>query len=124
MPFTTATANKIINKIIKGTDFTAPTAIYVSLHTADPAETGVSEVTGGSYVRKVATFGTVDNKEVSNTTDIEFPNMPTTTVTHIGLWGSNTAGVFWWGGALTASKPLTAGDTIRIPSGDLDITLT
>lgn len=124
MPFTIATANKIIDKVLRGTDFTHPANLYVSLHTADPAQTGANEVTGGGYARKAVTFSAGSNKETSNTSDIEFTNMPTTTVTHIGLWSASTGGVYWWGGSLTVAKALTSGDTLKIPVGDLDVTLT
>jgi len=124
MPFTTVTANKLITKLLRNTDFTHPTAVYVSLHTADPAQNGASEVSGGSYARKVCAFNVASNKVTANTSDIEFANMPATTVTHIGLWGASTGGDFWWGGSLTTSKTLTSGDTLKIPTGDLDVTLT
>ena len=124
MPFTTATANKLINKLLRNTDFVHPSTIYVSLHSADPAQTGTGEVTGGGYSRKSATFSVGTDKTTSNTGDIEFTNMPTVTVTHIGLWSATTAGDFWWGGSLAVSKALTSGDTLKIPIGDLDVTLT
>lgn len=124
MAFTTTTANKIIDKILRNTDFVHASAIYVSLHEGDPGQTGVNEVVGGGYNRKLATFSAAANKETSNASDIEFPNMPTSTVTHIGLWSAASGGNFWWGGSLTVSKALTTGDTLKIPAGDLDVTLT
>ena len=124
MAFTIATANKIIDKILNATNFTEPTSVYVSLHTSNPGENGASEVTGGTYSRTVASFSAGANKTTSNDVIIEFDGMPATTVTHIGLWDAASGGNFWWGGALTASKTLTAGDTLKIPVGDLDVTLT
>lgn len=124
MPFTTTTANKIIDKLLRNTDFVHPSAIYVSLHAGDPGQTGANEVTGGGYSRKLATFSAAANKATSNTTDIEFPDMPTATITHVGLWSAASGGNFWWGGSLTVSKALTTGDTLKIPAGDLDVTLT
>ena len=124
MPFTTATANKLIDKLLRNTDFVHPTSLYVSLHTADPGQTGTNEVTGGSYVRKAVTFTAGALKASANSGDVEFTGMPTITVTHIGLWSASTGGNFWWGGSLTVSKALTAGDTLKIPTGDLTVTLT
>lgn len=124
MPFTTATANKIIDKILRNTDFVHPTSLYVSLHTADPAQNGTNEVTGGGYTRKLVNFTAGALKASSNSNDVEFTAMPTITVTHIGLWSASTGGNFWWGGSLTVSKALTDGDTLKIPVGDLDVTLT
>ncbi len=124
MPFTIATAHKIIDKILRNTDFTQPTTVYVSLHTADPGETGANEVTGGSYARQAVTFSAPASKATSNSAAIEFTNMPACTVTHVGLWDAASGGNFWWGGALTQSKTINVGDTFKINAGDLDVTLT
>lgn len=125
MAFTTVTANKILNKVIKGTDFTPASTLYLALYTADPGEAGTSnEVSGGSYARQAVTFGTVATKAVSNSATIDFASMPAATVTHVGLWSAASGGDFWWGGALAASKTTTAGDTLRVNTGDLDVTLT
>lgn len=124
MAFTTTTANKIIDKILRNTDFVHPSAVYVSLHTGDPGQNGASEVSGGGYSRKLVDFDAAANKKSKNTTDIEFTDMPTATVTHVGLWSAASAGNFWWGGSLTAAKSLTTGDTLRIPTNDLNVTLT
>ena len=124
MPFTIATANKILDKILRNTDFTASTTLYASLHTADPGESGTSEVAGGSYVRKVIAFNAASSKATTNTATIDFEGMPVATVTHVGLWSASTAGTFWWGGALTASKTTASGDTLRIAASDFDVTLT
>lgn len=110
--------NDILEKVINGTDFTI-SGIYVSLHTADPGETGANEVTGGSYARKTGTWGTASNGEISITADIEFGDMPAVTVTHVGLFDASTAGNFLWSGALTASQTVDAGQTLRLQSGNL-----
>lgn len=122
MPFTTNTANKILDKVLRGVDFTAPTSLRVSLHTADPGQTGASEVSGGSYARKQPTIAAASNKASTTTADLEWTNMPACTVTHVGIW--DQSGAFWWGGALTASKAVAAGDTFKIVAGDLDFNLT
>lgn len=124
MAFTTATANKILDKILKNTDFTPATTLYVSLHTADPADTGANEVTGGSYARQLATFNSAATKATTNVANVDFALMPAVTVTHVGIWSASTVGTFWWGGPLTASKVVPAGETFRISAADLDVTLT
>lgn len=99
------------------------TTPYISLHTADPGETGASEVTGGSYARQSASFGAAADGAVANDVAIEFTLMPAETITHVGVWDADTAGNFLWGGALAASKTTNAGDTFQIAIGDLDVTL-
>ncbi len=124
MPFTEATAHKIINKILKATNFDHPTGLRVSLHTDDPGATGTDEVVGGDYERKIPTLGDPAAKVIANTVAIEWENMPACTVEYLGLWDTEATPNFWWGGALTVSKTLGAGDTFRLPVGDLTVTLT
>lgn len=124
MAFKTTTANKILDKVLRNTDFTPATTLYVSLHTADPGETGASEVTGGSYVRQAITFSAASAKATTNTADLLFASMPSATVTHVGLWDASTVGNFWWGSALSVSKAISAGDTFKIAAGDYDVSLT
>jgi hypothetical protein len=115
--------NALINVTLRNTAYTAPATVYVSLHTADSAETGASEVTGGSYARQAAAFSAPSNGATSNTGAITFTSMPAVTVTHVGIWDASTAGNLLYAGALTASKTLNSGDTFTIPVGDLDVAL-
>lgn len=124
MAFLTATANKIIDKIFNATDFTHPTTLYASLHTADPGGTGANEVTGGSYARQAVSFAAAAAKATTNDAAVDFTGMPATTVTHIALWDASSGGTLWWEGQLTASKTTGAGDTLQIAAGDFDVTLT
>jgi hypothetical protein len=115
--------NKILDHMLRGTEFTPPSTVYVSLHTADPGETGANELTGGGYSRKAVTFNAPSGGSMTNSADIDFPNMPAATITHVGLWDAASAGNFLWGGALTASKTTNSGDTFRIPAGQLTVSL-
>lgn len=114
----------LLDAIFNTTSY-APTNIYMSLHTADPGETGASEVTGGSYARQTVTasFAAASGGSVSTNVDINFTLMPAATVTHIGIWDASTAGNFLWGGTLTASKTTNSGDTFQIASGNATFTL-
>ncbi len=116
---------KILDKIFNGVDFTtAP--VYVSLHTADPGEAGASEVTGGSYARQQAPasdWNAAASGAIDNSAAIQFADMPAATVTHVGIFDALSGGNFLWGGALTASVAVTAGQTFRIAAGNLDVTL-
>lgn len=113
---------KILDAVFNNVSLAVAQA-YCSLHTADPGETGASEVTGGSYGRQSASFGAASGGAISNDANITFTSMPATTVTHVGLWDASTSGNFLWGGALTASKTTNSGDTFQINTGDLDVTL-
>lgn len=124
MSFGNDLENKLLDYWLKATTFTK--AKYVSLHTADPGETGASEVTGGSYARQQVTNVNWDaavGGVADNAAAITFANMPAATVTHAGVWDAVTAGNFDGGGALTASKVVGSGDTVEFPIGDFDISL-
>jgi len=49
--------------------------------------------------------------------------MPSVTVSHVGIWTADTAGTYLGGGALSASKAVSAGDTFKIASGSFDVSL-
>lgn len=114
--------NKILDKVYRNTDFTVTTA-YVSLHTADPGETGADEAAGGSYARQSATFDVAASGATANSGTISFTSMPAATITHVGVWDAASTGNFLWGGALGQSKTTNSGDTFQIAAGDLDVTL-
>jgi len=59
----------------KNTMLTALGVTHVSAHTGDPGETGINEVTGGSYGRQSVTFTTASagNLDSSNVPTIPIP---------------------------------------------------
>ena len=117
--------NKVLDAILRHTTTGGgfPTANpYVSLHTADPGETGASEVSGGSYARQQAAFDAAVSGASTNSSNIDFAAMPVATVTHIGIWDALSGGNFLYHGALASSKTTTSGQTARIAAGELDIT--
>lgn len=124
MALSTYIANKILDAILNATTLTGITNVYISLHTADPGLTGASEVTGGSYARQLASFETAASKASQTDAVIEFAGMPTATITHIGIWDAASAGNFLWGGVNSGSQSVSAGNTFRLASGALDVSLT
>ena len=100
---------------------------YVSLHTADPGNTGTSEVTGGAYTRMPATFAQISGPNPTvdaNTGIVTFPAATAAwgTITHFGLWDAATAGNNRGSGALTTPKAVNNGDTARFAANALTIT--
>ena len=106
-------------------------SLYVSLHTADPTDTGsdANEVSGGSYARQaVARSGsgwTVSGNNGSNAAAITFPTATGSwgTITHFGIHYDNGASSMVLHGALTSSKAITTDDIFEFAIGDLDINL-
>jgi hypothetical protein len=103
------------------------TTAYVSLHTADPLDTGGSEVTGGSYARQgPVTFANAGNNPTvaSNSGIVTFPAATAAwgTITHFGVWSASTAGTFRGSGAVSTPKAVGNGDTARFAANALTIT--
>ena len=126
----------ILELIFNGTTFTSladntatspATNLYVSLHTADPGETGsqtVSEATYTSYAR-VAVARTsggwaVSGNSASNVSQVSFPQCTggTETITHIGIGlNSSGSGTLLFSDALVASLNVSNGITPAFNAG-------
>jgi hypothetical protein len=118
--------NALINGTLRATTFTAPTTVYISLHTADPTDAGSgTEVSGGSYIRQSATFAAPSNGASASNADITFPQATGNwgTIGWIGIWDAQTTGNMLYHTALDASKAIDTGDIFKIASGSLTVTL-
>lgn len=93
---------------------TAPANLYISLHSADPGDTGANEVTNvncPAYVRVAVATATGWTAPTANGTKYEVKNVsgvtsPTSTAAWIGVaywgaWDALTAGNFICGGTIT-----------------------
>jgi hypothetical protein len=116
---TTYAANKLLDHMFKGAVYVQPAAIYMSLHTATPGDTGASEVTGGSYARQnvTATYDPAAFKVKLNSNAVSWANMPAVTVTHVGIWDAATAGNPLEWASLSVSKVVASGATFVIGVG-------
>ncbi len=118
--------NALINVTLRNTSYTSPTTVYVSLHTADPTDAGTgTEVSGGSYARKSATFAAPSNGVSATSADVTFDQATASwgTITHIGIWDAESTGNMLYHTPLTTSKTIDSGDIFKIASGSLTVTL-
>ena len=121
--------NKLIDHILRGQAYTAPSNTYIGLFTVNPTDTGGgTEVTGGSYARvavpsllanwagtqgantTVASSGT--SGTTSNNGSITFP-APTANwgvISGFGMYDASSAGNLLFYGALTINKTVNDGD--------------
>jgi hypothetical protein len=129
--FTDYTENLVLNFLLTTNTATRPTAWYVGLFTAAPSDAGGgTEVTGNGYAR-VAT-GTITVSGTSPTTAtnaaaIEFAAASGGNWGAIGwaaIFDADTGGNMIAWAALSTSRTINDGDVLRIPAGDLDVTLT
>lgn len=127
MSFSNYLETELLDHVFAGNAYTSPSAVYVSLHTANPNEDASGaevSTTGTAYERLEGTFS-VSGNTATTTAAIEWATATADygTVTHVGIWDASTAGNMLAYAALTASKTIETGDVFRIPAGDLDITL-
>ena len=116
--------NKLIDHFLGTTSYTMPADVYVALFTVAPSDAGGgTEVTGGSYARQIATFSAASSGATSNDSNIDFTGMPAATTVAIGIFDALTTGNMLLYGTLTTNKTTDAGDTLRIATGDLDISI-
>lgn len=137
MPASTYAANAILNKFMRGVGFAAPARVYVSLHTADPANTGANEVTLAAwpaYVRRdpanagaVGTgFTAASAKVLFNAIDILWPvhdGAGNITITHVAVWDALTGGNCLFTGALTAARTISPTDEIIVRASQLQFSV-
>tara|TARA_Y100000015_G_scaffold42641_1_gene50549 strand:- start:342 stop:725 length:384 start_codon:yes stop_codon:yes gene_type:complete len=126
MSLTNAFETSTLQYLFTTGSVTRPTAWYLGLFTSDPTETGSAgtEVSGGGYVRKAVTF-TVSGNLATNSAAIEWSAATSSwgTVTHIAVLDASSGGNMIASNALTTAKAVATDDIIRVPAGDLDITL-
>jgi hypothetical protein len=116
--------NKVLDHFLGTTAYTMPTTVYIALYTAAPNDAGGgTEATGGSYARQAATFSAASGGATSNATNVDFASMPAATIVAIGVHDAITSGNLLVWGTLSSNKALDAGDTLRIATGDLDISI-
>jgi len=121
---------KVMNHLFGLASWTAPSGLFVSLHTADPGETGASEVSGNGYARVSAGIGasnwTITAQTVTNDNALTFTG-PTPaawgTITHFGISDASVAGNFVGGAALTSSRSSVINVDLSFAASALTATL-
>lgn len=136
MPASTYTIENILNALMRGQAFVAPTDLYVSLHTSAPGKTGAGEVTTvafPAYARQDSLQGdTLANAWAAPDVDgisysqkkMIFPvfNGPSPiTITHFGIWDAATDGNFIVGAELTTPRELSSSQVFVADTGKLGV---
>lgn len=122
--FSDLVANSFLDAVARAVAY-SEAGIWVKLHTGDPGSAGTSNA-ATETTRQQSTFGSAaTGRAISNTAVIEWLNVSTTeTYTWISMWDASSGGNFLGRDDLSSSAAVTAGDTFRIPIGDLDLTFT
>ena len=120
MPYTEHAKNAMLAALVAGT---APKAIdRVSLHTAEPNESGSNEVAGGEYARQkiewnAASAGTVDDK----TNGAAFKVPAGTTVKFVGFWSDASGTPKFEAWKEVTNETFTGAGTYTLEDADLDL---
>jgi hypothetical protein len=117
-------ANSFLDWIFNGTAMpTAPTAIWIQLHTADPGAAGTTAVAGNATRKDLraamanATGGTITSDVALTWTAGEVDTSED--YTHWSAWTLSSAGTFLVSGTVSANA-VTTGDEFSIPVGEFD----
>lgn len=122
----------LINAVLRGTNFTAPTVgdLHLALFTADPTDANVTtnEVSAAWYARQTTGSWTAPGAtsgQTSNSAAITFPAVTgdAVVITHIGIYDASTAGNLLLHAPLTSPKTLDVSDVISFAAGSLTFTL-
>ncbi len=121
---TNAAENLILDHFLGVANYAFDSTIFAALYTVAPTDsTSGTEVTGGSYARQAITFDAAVAGATQNTSNVDFTNMPACTTVAIAIHTASTGGTMLMYGTLTTNKQTDAGDTLRIATGDLDISI-
>lgn len=103
MPISAAGKNLMLDAL-------GASAVYVSLHTADPGATGVNEVTGGApaYARKAITWSGASSGSKSASNQPVF-DVPACSISYVGYWSAITGGTFYGSSTITTEVYAAAG---------------
>jgi hypothetical protein len=110
-------ANKWLD-MLRGVAFTAPTNIYVKLHTADP-QGAATNAPSANTTRVIMTLAAASGGIVALTgTQPSWASWASgaETESHISVWDNLTVGLFLLSAALTTPKAVANGDTLTLTS--------
>jgi hypothetical protein len=117
-------ANSWLDGLGNATNWTAPTAFWVKLHTGDPGSAGATAA-AGETTRKQASFAAASAGTITTDADISWANVSTSeTYSHVSYWTASTSGTFLGSDDLTTPRAVVAGDNFTIASGDIDLAIT
>ena len=122
--------NQLLDCYLNQGDITAPTAIYLGLHSADPTDDDGGEISGNGYARVAITtkFDAAAGTGGSLSSNADITGFTASggawaTVTHIGIHDASTAGNLLFHTPLASSVTVADGDSFQISSGNLTVTV-
>lgn len=105
--------------------FKGPFETWISLHTDEPVPGGASnEVTGLNYVRELvnpSAWTTPASSSIQTNITLTFATAGDNwgTITHVGVYGSESGSDLLCWGALNVARTVNTGETLSFTSGNL-----
>jgi hypothetical protein len=127
MAILTTERDAILNALLPGAShasYSGNTSLFLSLHTADPGNTGASPfVNDYTAPRREIAFGASSGQSAAGTARLDF--LPNTggTITHVGFYTAASGGTFKGGEALAFPKTVADGEILRFEIGAITVTL-
>ena len=116
--------NQLLDALVGTSAYTVTTPIKLALVTANGSDSAAgTEVTGGSYARQTIAFDAASSGSIANNAAISFTGMPACTVVGIEIYDSAGSPKRLAYGPLTASRTVTAGDTVQFASSAITLSL-
>lgn len=112
---------KILDHATGKASWTAPTNVFVKLHTGDPGEDGTSNA-AAETTRKQVSWNAASSGSIGASATLTWTNVSTSeTYSHWSLWDNVSAGNCIWTGSLSSNAAVTAGDTFEITALTLSL---
>jgi hypothetical protein len=116
--------NQLLDALVGTSTYSITGATKLRLMTANGNDASAgTEVTGGSYASQTIAFDAAASGSISNNASISFTGMPAVTVVGIEIYDSAGSPKRLAYGALTASRTVTAGDTVQFASSAITLSL-
>jgi hypothetical protein len=144
--FSNTVEKRLLDALFKSTTFPLPAQIHISLHSADPGDTGANELVVGTspgYARAArapdpnntthtswqAVDQTAEAAAIRNAAAVTFPEATAdwngnNKITHWGAWDAGSGGVFLCGGTIAAGGvTVNQGVTLTFDPAELEFTV-
>ena len=121
----------ILNHIFRGSAFSAPSTLYVALHTVDPTDsTTGTEVSGGAYARVAVTCNTTNWSapgaagSINNAQPISWAQATANwgTVGAVSFWDASSGGNMLLWLDISPGVAVNTGQTASFSNGTLTVT--
>ena len=122
--FSDVVKNKMLDAVTGRATYTAEAGCWIKLHTGSPGASGKSNPATHTTRVQAAFADAPSAGAISNTTAISFTSLSADeTFTHVSMWSASSGGTFLGADDLPAPKAMNTGDTLTIPIGDLDLSI-